>query len=70
MAASDDIKGLIASINLGWFVNILILIYLLQSGVGLVPAIGIGATIMIMRTSIWSEIEGGFESFKSQILRI
>lgn len=70
MAATDSIKQLIASINLGWFVNILILIYLLQSGVGLVPAIGIGATIMIMRTSMWGEIESGFESFKAQVLNV
>ena len=70
MAIQEDVKRLIAEINLGWFVNILILIYLLQSGVGLVPAIGIGATIMLMHTSIWNDIEGGFEKFKNQILSI
>lgn len=66
----DSVKDLVRGINLGWFVNILILIYLLQSGVGLVPALGIGAIIMIMRTDIWGQIEAGFESFKSNVLKI
>ena len=66
----ESVKDLVRGINLGWFVNILILIYLLQSGVGLVPALGIGAIIMIMRTDIWGQIEAGFETFKSNVLKI